>query len=183
MGNKGKGLFCAFFVFFQPFFKVFRPGKYHRGLTPSGNGQHLRMVRSAHDHGLPAPFFRRRHDFVDAGDVGTGGVKDLHSPPGEGLVDSPALSVGADDDGAAIRYVLRPVHRPKPLSGQASGHVLVVNEGAQHDTGNALGGLLLGQLHRPADSVAEAGGFGQHNLHPTPSPRAFTRPIRSRAMV
>ena len=171
------------FPVIQPFFQIFRPGNHHRSPAPSRDGQHLRMVRRAHDHRLAAPVFRLRHNLVDVGDIGAGGVEDLHPPAGEILMDRPALAVGPDDHPAAAGDLLRPVHRPQALGGQPAHHLLVVDDGPQHHAGRALGGLLLGQLHRPPHAVAEAGGLCQHHLHSTPSPRRRTRSIRSWAMA
>ena len=70
------------------------------------------------------------------------------------------------------------------LAGQTAGHIPVVDDGAQHDAGDALSGFLLRQLHGAAHAVAEAGGLCQHNFpHSTPSPRARTRSIRFRAIT
>ena len=142
------------------------------------------MVRRTHDHRLTAPPLRLRNNFVDVGNIGAGGIKHRDIPFGKIPVNSLPLSMGADNDPEAVWNLLRPLHRPNALSGQTVYHIFVVNDGAQHDAGDALGGLLLRQFHRPADAVAEAGGLGQHDpSHPTPSPRARTRSIRFWAMT
>lgn len=41
---------------------------------------------------------------------------------------------------------------------------------------------LLGQLHRPAHTIAKAGGLCKLNIYATPSPSARIRAIKSSAM-
>ncbi len=183
MGNKREGQIVAVFPTFQPFFQIFFPGNHYRSPAPSRDGQHLGMVGGSHNHRLPAPIFCLRYNFMDVGHVGAGGVQHLHPPPGKLLVDGPALPVGADNHRRPVRHLLRAVHHPEPLGGQPPGHVPVVDQGAQHNAGHAPGGLLPGQLYRPAHTVAETGRPCHYDLHPTPSPRACTRSIRSCAIT
>ena len=141
------------------------------------------MVRRAYNDRLAAPLLRLRHNFVDMGDIGAGGVEHRNAPFGEVLVNRPALPVRADDDRSSVGHLLRPLHRPQPLDGQPVHHIPIVDDRAQHNAGDALGRFFLRQLHRPAHAVAKTGGLGQNHFHPTPSPRACTRSIRSWAIT
>ena len=160
LGDKSKGQIPAFFVLNQPFFQLFRPRNHNWMTAPSGDGRHLRVVRRAHDHRLAARFFGLGHDLMDAGDVGAGGIQYLHPTGPELVIDRSSLPVGADDHGAALGHVLRPLHRRQALFGQTGDDILVVDDGAQHHAGPSLLCRPLRQLHRPAYTVAEAGRFG-----------------------
>ena len=160
-------------------FQVLLPCQNHGMAAPPGNGGDLRMVGGADDHRLAALLLRPGHDLVDAGHVGTGGVQDAGAPLFQAAVGLPALSVGADDDAAALGHLLRALHHIDALLSQTPDHVAVVDDIAQHDAGFPLGGGLFGQLYRPLPAVAEAGGFGQDHLHWMPSPRAWMRSMTS----
>ena len=65
------------------------------------------MVRSPDDDRLPPPLLRLGDDLVDALHIGAGGVQNVGAPGLEGLIDRPALPVGADDHLTALRHLLR----------------------------------------------------------------------------
>ncbi len=139
------------------------------------------MVWCADDNHLPALILRLGNDLMDAGDVGAGGVND---PVGQGLMDCPALPVGADDDRRPLRDLLRRVHHTHAQVLQIGNDALIVDDGAQHDAGPAALGGFLRHMHRPADPVAEARGAGQLQPHRSAwGLRASMRPIKSSAMA
>ena len=166
----------------QPVFQLLRSRQDHRAAAPARNGQHLRVVPGSDDDGLPPLLLSPGHDLMDTGNIGTGGVQDADAPGMQALVDSAALPMGADDDLAPLRDLLRPDHRPQAMAGQMVHHVLVVDDGTQHHTGLAGPGGPLRQLHRPAHAVAEAGRICDPYLHWGSPPSAWMRRMISRAI-
>ena len=98
---------------------------------------------------------------MDPGHIGTGGVNQRASPLCQRLIGGPSLSVGADDHRRARLRLLRTLDESHTQGGKILNHTVVVNNGAQHDTGPALRRRLLRHPNRPADPIAKPGGLGQ----------------------
>ena len=135
-------------------------------MAPAGDGHHLRVVRRAHNHRLTALLLRLGDNLVDALHVGAGGVQNVCAPGLEGLIDRPALPVGADHHLTALRHLLRPLHRAQPHRGQSVHHILVVDD--EKEIADLI--EIYRQLHRPADPVAETGRLGQMQFSHAVSP-------------
>ena len=123
------------------------------------------MGAGADDEHLPPPLLSAGDDLVYAGHIGAGGVDDRPAQARQRLMDGPSLPVGTDKHRHPRRNLLRGVHQAHPYGLQIGDHVPVVDDGPQHDAWPALLRRHLRHLHRPADSVAEAGGAGQLQPH------------------
>ena len=135
-----------------------------RILTPPGNGLYLRMIRRADDDDLPSSGGGVGHDLMDLLHPDAGGVGDLAASGGQCVIDILPLPVGTDDDPAAGRDILHPVHAPHPLGLQVPDDRLVMDDGSQHHKGPSAVSHLLGQLHRSANPEAKTGRLCQDDL-------------------
>ena len=155
----------------EPFFQRLGVLKNLRVAAPARNGLHLRMGGDADDDGgLPLPV-GLLHNGVDAPDIGTGGVLN-HRPTGsEALIDRPGHPVAADHHLRSRLRLLPAVDLVDAHGGEPLHHMVVVDDGAVGNGGNAAFGRRLHHIHRPLDPGAEPGGLCNLNLH-RPSPRS-----------
>ena len=141
--------------------------------TPAGDRPHFRVIWGPNNHRTAAVFLRLSHQLMNSGDIGTGGVQNRISLGLQLAVNVPAFTVGTDQHAGSLGCLVRTFNLVDTLVRQPLHHMAVMDDGTQHDTGCPLLRLLLGQFHRPTDTVAEAGAFCQNDLsHRFSSPRA-----------
>ena len=131
-----------------------------RGGTPAADGAHLRVVGCTDDDRLPPLGRSLGHDLMDALDLRTRRVIHRRARALHRLKLRTADAVGADDDGRALRDLLRPVHDREALRLQVAHHIVVMDELAETVAVLLGGEHFLGHLHRPADAEAETGRLG-----------------------
>ena len=158
--------------FLYPFFQLLARFHHQRGGAPARCGKHLRVGACANDDGQTAAGLRVSHQLVDALHIRAGGIQDFSALLPQTPVDRPALTVGADDGGAAGGNLLRTGHGADALLCKVPHHVLIVDNGPQHLTWLSGHCRLLGQLYRPSDAVAESGGLCDRDLQDTSSSSA-----------
>ena len=139
-------------------------------VAPSGDGHDFRMGPGADDDDLTAPLRGLADNFMDALDKGTGGVQNGEISGFQFLIDGPADTVAADDDGAAVLDLRNLVHLPHAHFREALHHMAVVDDGAQGHGPQTVLGRLLHHGHGPVHAEAEPRRLGKIDLHPTPSP-------------
>ena len=128
--------------------------------TPAADGAHLRVVGCTDDDRLPPLGRSLGHDLMDALDLRTRRVIHRRARSLHRLKLRTADTVGADDDGRALRDLLRPVHDREALRLQVAHHIVVMDELAETVAVLLGGEHFLGHLHRPADAEAETGRLG-----------------------
>ena len=138
--------------------------------APAADRPHFGVAGCTDDDRLPPLGGSLSYDLMDALDLRARCVIHRRARVLHGLKLRAADTVGADDDGRALRDLLRAVHDREALGPQVLHHIVIMDKLAE-----AVAVLLgskhfLGHLHRPADTEAEAGRLGNHEfLHAFPS--------------
>ena len=142
------------------------------------------MGGSADDDRKSPLCFRLTHQAVDAFDKGAGGIDDLRPGAFQPLIHLPADTVGADHHRVPGPGLLRRIDDPDTGGGKLLHDMAVVDDGPQGQCPLSRRRGLLHQLHRPADTEAEAGAFGNPYTHrPNFSPMIFFMAAMTWSMV
>ena len=102
---------------------------------------------------------RLGHQFLNAHDVGTGGVDADDALALQSVQNTFELPVGTDDHRVSRSQGGGVLGLADAPGGQVLHHMGVVDQVPQHPASAGGGGRLLGQVHRPLDTVAESGAL------------------------
>ena len=141
-------------------------------VTPARDGHNFGVIGGSYDDRDSPLLLGLSDNFMNMGHIGTGGIEDHSALCLQRMMNSAALSVRADDDSTADRDFVDSVDGAHPLLGQMVDHILIVNDGAQHDTGLTLRRSCFCQFHGSAHAVTESGRLCQYDLHREASSRA-----------